>query len=475
MFSGPARVYIFMAVAVVLMLGAGGLFVLSLTQSQLPSAVLAGAIMGMVAALTLLYKTILTRRNCQQLRAELLNMVDGNRITPVIGSGMLHELSQSLNIFTSYSQQQIEDARRRAKEAEIQLKVVALEREHAQSIIKSISDAVLVTDPWDELVMANESASKALSFKVPEEGRQPIDALVRDPKVVALIRDMRQSQSSGSRRVVEHKIRTAGGERTYKITLSCLGGNRPEGAGVVAVLHDMTHEAEVAQMKNDFVSHVSHELRTPLASIKAYVEMLIDGEATDPKQQTEFYEVIQNEANRLGRLIDNILDVSRIESGVVKVNKAPLSLTVIIKEAVEIITPQAKTKDITVTEASLPTMYLVQADKDMIHRVMLNLLSNAVKYTREGGTVHVSMEVDESNKKIRVKVSDSGVGIPPKDLPHVFDKFYRVEANSRMAKGTGLGLSLVKHIVETVHQGKVTIESTVGKGTTFCIELELAS
>jgi two-component system phosphate regulon sensor histidine kinase PhoR len=235
----------------------------------------------------------------------------------------------------------------------------------------------------------------------------------------------------------------------------------------------MTKEKEVAEMKNDFVSSVSHELRTPLASIKAYVEMLIDGEADDDKTKREFYEVIQNEANRLSRLIDNILNISRIESGLVKVNKHPQSLMVILKEALEVIAPQARLKNITLEERLTPAMYQTTADKDMLYQAVLNLLSNCVKYTPEGGTITVQTVVDETKRKVTTRISDTGVGIPPKDLPFVFDKFYRSEANSRMAKGTGLGLSLVKHIIETVHHGRIFVESHVGKGSTFGFELDL--
>ncbi len=367
----------------------------------------------------------------------------------------------------------VSEANRKVRELEIQLKVVQLEREHAESILHSISDAVLVTDPWDELVLANESAARALDFQIADSLRKPLDQMLRDQKLIGMIRETRASKSTGGRRVVEHRTHINGAERTYKITLSCLAGDAQAGSGVVAVMHDITHEAEVAQMKNDFVSHVSHELRTPLASIKAYVEMLIDGETDDEKQKAEFYDVIQNEANRLGRLIDNILDISRIESGVVKINKQPLSVPLVVKEAVEIIAPQASGKRITLKENICPAIYQCDADRDMIHRAVLNLLSNAVKYTPEGGTLSVVAEVDETEKRITVKISDTGVGIPPKDLPYVFDKFYRVEANNRMAKGTGLGLSLVKHIVEGVHHGRVSVESTVGVGSTFKIELPL--
>jgi two-component system, OmpR family, phosphate regulon sensor histidine kinase PhoR len=291
-----------------------------------------------------------------------------------------------------------------------------------------------------------------------------------------MIQEMRQSNSKSGRRIVEHHVRTPLGGRTFKVTLSCVADRQEEGqpTGVVAVLHDMTKEKEVAEMKNDFVSSVSHELRTPLASIKAYIEMLIDGEAEDEKTTHEFYEVIQNEANRLSRLIDNILNISRIESGLVKINKQPQSLTVIMKEALEVIAPQAKGKQISLSEQLTPVFYQTIADRDMLYQAVLNLLSNAVKYTPEGGTISVQTEVNEAKKKVMARISDTGVGIPPKDLPFVFDKFYRVEANSRMAKGTGLGLSLVKHIIETVHHGRIFVESTQGKGSTFGFELDLA-
>ncbi len=414
--------------------------------------------------------------HAKQLCRQIDEMVDLGEPTPLKSNDRaLVPLTESVNKVLVANARALSEARRKMRELEIQLKVVQLEREHAESIIQSISDAVLVTDPWDELVLANESAARALGFKLSNEGRRPLDGLLADQKLVSLIREMRASRSQGGRRIVEHRTRSGGEDRTFKVTLSCLAGDRTqeEGSGVVAVLHDMTREAEVAQMKNDFVSHVSHELRTPLASIKAYVEMLIDGEADDEKQKGEFYDVIQNEANRLGRLIDNILDISRIESGVVKVNKQPLSITVVVKEALEIIVPQASGKQIAVKEQIAPAIYQTMADKDMVHRAVLNLLSNAVKYTQEGGTISVSTHVDEAAKLITIRIADTGVGIPPKDLPYVFDKFYRVEANSRIAKGTGLGLSLVKHIVENVHHGRVFVESTVGKGSTFGIELPL--
>lgn len=378
----------------------------------------------------------------------------------------------------------IEDGRETAaqgklkmKELEIQLKVATAEREHAQAIIYSISDAVLVTDPFDELVLANESAARTFDFDLGKSSRTPVSSVLKDLKMIEMIQEMRQSNSKTGRRIVEHQVKTPLGGRTFKVTLSCVAeqqGVEGHPTGVVAVLHDMTKEKEVAEMKNDFVSSVSHELRTPLASIKAYVEMLIDGEAEDEKTTQEFYEVIQNEANRLSRLIDNILNISRIESGLVKINKQPQSLMVIVKEALEVITPQAQQKNIELKEQLTPVFYQTLADHDMLYQAVLNLLSNAVKYTPEGGTISVETLVDETKRLVCTRITDSGVGIPPKDLPFVFDKFYRAEANNRMAKGTGLGLSLVKQIIEGVHKGRIFVESSVGKGSCFGFELKLS-
>ena len=176
---------------------------------------------------------------------------------------------------------------------------------------------------------------------------------------------------------------------------------------------------------------------------------------------------------RLGRLIDNILNISRIESGLVEIKRQPLSVMTIVKEAIDVIVPQAKLKNIRVEEHIEPSVGQVNADKDMLYQAVLNLLSNAVKYTREGGTVTVRAGLDEAAGKVSVRVIDTGVGIPAKDVPFVFDKFFRVEANQNVAKGTGLGLALVKNIIETVHRGRIFVESEVGRGSCFGFELDV--
>jgi two-component system phosphate regulon sensor histidine kinase PhoR len=438
------------------------------------SLVAAGACLLLLGATAGLFAGTVVRRSAHQLNQRLKELTVSGKLEFVTATDrQLVPLTSAINELVEFAERSVTDAAMKLKELEIQLKVATAQRQHAEAILYSISDAVLVTDPFDQVVLANEAAARTFEFGLHQVLRTPIEQVLRDEKMISIIRDMRQSRSTSGRRIIEHAVRSPQGTKTYKVTLSCVADQNNDAAGVVAVLHDMTKEKEVAEMKNDFVSSVSHELRTPLASIKAYVEMLIDGEADDEKTKREFYEVIQNEANRLSRLIDNILNISRIESGLVKINKQPQSLMVILKEALEVIAPQAKLKNITLVEKLTPAIYQTMADKDMLYQAVLNLFSNSVKYTPENGTITVETQVDEARKRVITRISDTGVGIPPKDLPFVFDKFYRAEANNRMAKGTGLGLSLVKHIIEAVHQGRIFVESQVGKGSTFGFELNL--
>ena len=333
---------------------------------------------------------------------------------------------------------------------------------------------MIVTDAFNELAIANEAAARVLKFEVDGARHRPIDRLVTDARLVKLIKDTRESGNPMNRRHVEHRVDDNDGSEFFDVTLNCVTNPQDEVAGVVTILHDVTKEREISAMKSDFVSSVSHELRTPLSSIKAYVEMLVDGEANDEQTRTEFYNIIQSEANRLSRLIDNILNISRIESGIVKINREPISLPSVIKDVVDVMQPQAHAKQIELSVRETPLFYQVYVDKDMIYQAILNLVGNAIKYTPNGGSVTLDTVVDDHQRTVKLNVSDTGVGIPPDAMPHLFDKFYRVSDHKKMAKGTGLGLNLVKHIVETVHGGTVSVTSEPGNGSTFSFQLPIS-
>ena len=369
---------------------------------------------------------------------------------------------------------ELDTAHRRRREVELALRVAEADRSHAQAILHSISDAVLVTDAFNELWTANEAAGALFGFELPRAGHQPIDRIIHDPALVKLIRDARDGGETARPRRVEHRLSRNHRTLIFDMTLACVTNEQREVTGVVAVMRDITREREIADMKSDFVSGVSHELRTPLSSIKAYVEMLVDGEATDEQTRREFYNIIQSETNRLSRLIDNVLNISRIESGMIRVQREDVWLGQTIRDAMEIMQPQAHGRQISLA-AKLPAEdCLISADKDMILQSTLNLISNAIKYTPSGGSVRVELGLNEQQSAATLSVIDNGVGVPEEDLPHIWDKFYRVPEHKKIAKGTGLGLNLVKHVVETVHEGRIGVQSRVGEGSTFTITLPLA-
>jgi PAS domain S-box-containing protein len=233
-------------------------------------------------------------------------------------------------------------------------------------------------------------------------------------------------------------------------------------------LKEYAQKAEEAnQKKTQFVSDVSHELRTPLAAIKGFTSTVRSDKDMDPDTREDFLKTVDEEADRLTRIINDLLDLSRIESGRIKLKKENIKLTDVIKKNVEVVRPQVEEKHLQL-KAELPDKIpFVLADSDKISQVIINLLGNAVKYTKRG---KVSISAQEEDGHVKVEVADTGVGIDKDDLSKVFDKFMRIEKTESEEKGTGLGLSIVKALVE-IQGGEVFVESELGKGSKFGFRL----
>lgn len=342
---------------------------------------------------------------------------------------------------------------------------------HLEAVLRSLPDAVVVTDAMDRVVMINNAAARLLHREPSAETTQPLQECIPDRELCDLLRGACTLPAS---KEVEHCLAEADNRRILNVSVAPFADAGQDNVrGAVTVLHDVTRERTAAKMKTEFVANASHELRTPLGGIKAYLEMLTDGEVKDNETRDRFYGVMQGEVERLSVLVDNILNIARIEAGIVKVSKEQVPMTAIVQEVVEAIQPQAKASGITLTCEVLPVYFHVLADKEMMRRAVFNLVSNALKYTPQGGSVNVRMHVNEAAGVVTVDVSDTGVGISEQDLPKLFQKFFRVESSKKMAKGTGLGLVLVKEVVENLHGGRVAVKSTEGKGSTFSIVLPL--
>ncbi|GKV66879.1 MULTISPECIES: two-component system histidine kinase PnpS [unclassified Sporosarcina] len=240
--------------------------------------------------------------------------------------------------------------------------------------------------------------------------------------------------------------------------------------GIVIILHDITELIRLEQVRKDFVANVSHELKTPVTSIKGFSEMLLDGVVEDAAIKREFLEIMYKESNRLQLLIEDLLHLSSMERGSFEITRRPVDLMDIIGQSVQIVQTKLQDKDMKIV-LEAPESLLIQADHDRLVQVMVNLLNNAVAYS-QGGTV-ITISIQEVSGSVSIAVTDQGIGIMPSELPRLFERFYRIDrARSRESGGTGLGLAIVKHIIEA-HQGTVTVDSEVGTGTTFILQLPL--
>ncbi len=395
-----------------------------------------------------------------------------------ISNKLINELGQAVNSQLENISRNTSEIEQQSRDLQIQIKLSQRQKRNAEAIIYGIREAVVVIDESDKLVMANEAAGKIFGFDFKNVQHKSISEVIaasgdKQREFVDFLCQARKSKVRHSRRELE--LSQDGQPKVFDCIVSCVYDEREQVGGVVVVLHDITREKEISQMKNDFVSHVSHELKTPLASITAYSEMLVDGEADDEQVRKEFYSIIQSQARRLNRLIEDMLNISRIESGLIKVDKKPVSLAILIEDQIGMIKSYAQEKNIEIISSKPIVFDQVYADSDMISQVIVNLLSNAIKYTPSGGKVTIDVAVDEIKRIARISVSDTGVGIPEDEIGHLFEKFFRVKANNKCAKGTGLGLNLVKQIVEKVHNGRIFVTSKVGQGSTFGFELPLAT
>jgi two-component system phosphate regulon sensor histidine kinase PhoR len=390
-------------------------------------------------------------------------------------TGTMEGLSQRIHEGLDRCVQESRRLQAEVEDLQIQALLSQHQKQNVEAIIDSLRDPVLVVDENDRLLIANPAAGALFGFDsryVDHAALPDIVAPYAEEFVTFLYRSRKNHADATRGQLV---IGPSDCPRSFECVVSYVQHETQTAYSLVAVLHDVTREKEVTKIKNDFVSYVSHELKTPLASITAYAEMLLDGEADDEAMRHEFYTIIQGQATRLNRLIDNILNVSRIESGLMRIEKETVSLAILVEEQLQMIRSYAEDHRIHII-GNKPIVYdQVYADRDMMSQVIVNLLSNAIKYNCSEGSVTIETEVDESRAVARVSVKDTGVGIPPDELEHVFDKFYRANSNEDRAEGTGLGLNLVQQIVEKLHGGRVFVKSQLGVGSTFGFELPLAT
>jgi two-component system, OmpR family, phosphate regulon sensor histidine kinase PhoR len=355
---------------------------------------------------------------------------------------------------------------RMADELEERLILQERERSQLRTVLDGMVEGVVLTDPTGRILVANDAFRKIFDATLPVEGRRPLET-ARVPALQEAIEFALEADEPVTREI-------ALGGAQEKVIQASLASIKERGAtvGAVAVFHDVTELKRLEKVRQEFVANVSHELRTPLTAIKGYAETLRDGGLRDPATAAEFVRVIHRHAERLRALIEDLLDLAAVEQGEARLRPAAVRVRAAVTQVETLVRPAAEARRQTFGIDLPGDLPEILADRDRLAQVLTNLLDNAVKFTPEGGRVSLTARAEDG--MVVLAVSDNGVGIPPADLPRVFERFYRVgRSRDRREGGTGLGLAIAKHLTQAMG-GTIDVESAQGSGTTFRVTLPAA-
>lgn len=357
---------------------------------------------------------------------------------------------------------------------QLHAKIAELSEDRAQllAMLTSMVEGVIVLDYRGNVLQVNPALERMFGITRAEARGRHCAEVFRHQQLNELVSAILSTRTNHEDEIV---LMPTG--RCLHAQASVAGGERENEACAVLVFHDITELRRLEKIRKDFVANVSHELRTPLTSIKGYVEALLDGANDDPAVSANFLRIILAQSDRLNLIIEDLLELSKIESGRVSFKQDPINVRTMIERTLSMIKPLADKKGhrlVTVIDEALPVLV---GDEDRLVQVLTNLLDNAVKYTPEQGTITVTAHgVQDASwpsagHTLELSVADTGIGIPEQDRPRVFERFYRVDkARSRELGGTGLGLAIVKHIVEG-HGGQVWVEAHYPTGSRFVVRL----
>ncbi|MBB3113583.1 two-component system phosphate regulon sensor histidine kinase PhoR [Paenibacillus phyllosphaerae] len=363
-----------------------------------------------------------------------------------------------------------------AESLQVQMTRIHQNENQLQSVLDNMINGIVMIDRTGRMLLINRRAEEVLGFSAGEMVGRHYTEAKQQYELAQIIQDGLESREHVREEITFYFPE----ERLLDLNLVPIMEDDNEFDGVLLVLQDVSAIRRLERMRSEFVANVSHELKTPIAAVKGFAETLLGGAVNDPEISRSFLQIIFDESERLNRLIGDILELSKIESRRVPLQFSPVELTSFVGKTVDLMKSEATRKHITLNLQAEQGLY-VEADEDRLRQIIMNLLSNGINYTPEGGKVSVKVEAiqhgvpvtdeDADYDHIRISIADTGIGIPKKDLPRIFERFYRVDkARSRSSGGTGLGLSIVKHLVE-LHKGSIWVDSRVGAGSTFIIEL----
>lgn len=358
-----------------------------------------------------------------------------------------------------------------ADSLEKQLKIIRDNEDLLQSVLANMTGGMLMVNSLGNVALVNRFAEEVLGVSSKRLTGKSYHELKRHYELTKLLGEgLRRKE-----RIHDEQTLYDPEPRLIQIDGVPMFEDDDTYRGMLFLIQDISNIRRLEKMRSEFVANVSHELKTPIAAVKGFAETLLGGGVQDEQTSRAFLQIIYDESERLNRLIGDILELSKIESKRSPLNFSPIHLQPFFDTIREMLNSSAAKKNITM-DMNVPEEMFMEADEDRLRQIFVNLISNAVNYTQDGGKVRLTVEEkvsENGEERILFHVRDTGMGIPKKDLPRIFERFYRVDkARSRSSGGTGLGLSIVKHLVD-LHRGTVTVESEVNIGTTFTVDLPL--
>lgn len=361
-----------------------------------------------------------------------------------------------------------------AQELSTRLKQSEEEKSKIEAILRNMSDGLILTDTRGSIILSNSAALNIFGIASNVEGKTVMETL-RNTELMEIIDNVVQSGDGASREITISRPR----ELYLMAAATPFYSSHPVGelSGVVLTFHDITRLKKLEEVRKDFVANVSHEIKTPIAAIKGFAETLLEGAIDDKENALRFLETIKNHSERLNSLVSDLLTLSGIELGDIKIEKEIVNLNEVIDTVFATLKEKAQGKGLYLKRETLSGLKEIEADRDRLIQILLNLVDNGIKFTEKGGVtikvksekLKVKSEEEKETDTIKISVEDTGTSIPKKHLTRLGERFYRVDrARSRELGGTGLGLAIVKHLVKA-HGWDMEIESTEGKGTTVSI------